>query len=186
MGNPRAGLHAIAAIVMAAAVAGCEGESPDGDTSGAPETQPAETRAAPEPEPARETAGEVALRVVETPQHGMHLADADGRALYLLKADAENASSCHDACAEAWPPFLASDGNPPAMGPAVQESLIGTVKRQLGAMQVTYNGHPLYYYAKDREPGDAHGQDVTDEWGEWYLVTPEGDALEKPDSGTDL
>jgi len=58
--------------------------------------------------------------------------------------------------------------------PAVRAQLLGTVQRRDGAMQVTYNGWPLYYYARDQNPGDTNGQDVEGFGGEWYLVTPEG------------
>ena len=54
-----------------------------------------------------------------------------------------------------------------------------------GATQVTFNGRPLYRYAKDSGPGAVTGQDVHDQWGEWYLVTPAGDALEAADSEVD-
>jgi hypothetical protein len=46
-------------------------------------------------------------------------------------------------------------------------------------MQVTYNGHPLYYYVRDLGPGRTTGQHVSDAWGEWYLVTPQGAPLDE-------
>lgn len=46
-------------------------------------------------------------------------------------------------------------------------------------MQITYNGHPLYYYVRNLGPGQTTGQDVTDAWSEWYLVTPGGKPLER-------
>jgi predicted lipoprotein with Yx(FWY)xxD motif len=56
--------------------------------------------------------------------------------------------------------------------------LLGTIQRRDGSTQVTYGGHPLYYYSKDQGRGDVTGQDVTDERGEWYLVSPAGQAVE--------
>lgn len=118
------------------------------------------------------------LNVAQTQQYGPHLVDATGRALYLLEADSAGTSTCYDACAEAWPPLLAPQQAPTAGDPAVQAGLIGTIQRRDGATQVTYGGHPLYYYERDQGAGQATGQDVTDQWGEWYLVTPKGQHLE--------
>lgn len=112
-----------------------------------------------------------------------YLTDADGRALYLFTADqqgtedAKATSKCYDACAAAWPP-LVTDGEPQA-GEQVQASLLGTLQRQDGAQQVTYNGWPLYYFARDQGPGQTTGQDVHGFGGEWYLVTPQGEKVEE-------
>ena len=45
-----------------------------------------------------------------------------------------------------------------------------------GTVQATYNGWPLYYYAKDKQPGDTTGQDVGKVW---YVIAPSGDAVNK-------
>lgn len=121
----------------------------------------------------------VALAVAEDKAHGRYLTDAQGRAVYLLEADKKGASSCYDACTQVWPPLRAPSGKPAAADQAVREELIGTIKRRDGSAQVTYNGHPLYYYVKDTGRGKATGQDVHDKWGEWYLVTPRGTKLEE-------
>lgn len=118
------------------------------------------------------------LTLGRTPEHGQFIADAGGRALYLLEADTQGSSTCYDACAQAWPPFTSPAGTPRAGSPGVEPGLIGTIQRRDGTTQVTYGGHPLYYYSKDQGPGQATGQDVTDQWGEWYLVTPKGEKLE--------
>ena len=41
-------------------------------------------------------------------------------------------------------------------------------------MQVTYNGHPLYYFSGDQAPGDTNGQGIGDIW---FVVSPAGDAI---------
>ena len=129
--------------------------------------------------PATESsASAVTLKVAQSSEHGTYLADANGRALYLLEADAQGASKCTDACAQAWPPLIANQGNPTAADASVQANLISTIQRPDGTRQVTYGGHPLYYYAQDQGPGETKGQDLTDQWGEWYLVTPAGKPLE--------
>ena len=66
-----------------------------------------------------------------------------------------------------------SHGEPQA-GAGVNAGALGSLKRPDGTMQVTYNGWPLYYFIKDKAPGDTMGQDVKGFSAEWYLVTPSG------------
>ena len=106
---------------------------------------------------------------------GTFLTGAGGRALYLWVADAEGMSSCSGACAKAWPP-LTSKGKPVASG-SVKASQLGTIKRSDGTEQVTYNGHPLYYFAGDPKSGTTNGQG-SDEFGaKWWLVSTSGSAI---------
>lgn len=111
-------------------------------------------------------------------QHGEYLVDGAGMSLYLFKKDTQGSkkSTCHDRCAEAWPP-LTSDAAPQATG-AVKSELLGVIEHEDGSQQVTYNGWPLYYFIKDENPGDTRGQDVKGFGAEWYLVTPEGKPVE--------
>lgn len=103
-----------------------------------------------------------------------HLTDGNGMSLYLFEPDEQGKSTCYDACAGAWPPVI---GTAMADGMA-KSSLLGTVKRKDGSMQVTYNGWPLYYFIRDKAPGDMNGQGKNGFGGEWYLVEPEGMAKE--------
>jgi predicted lipoprotein with Yx(FWY)xxD motif len=89
--------------------------------------------------------------------------------LYLYTKDTPNTSACYGGCATAWPPLLTS-GTPTA-GAGVTASLLGVTKRTDGTTQVTYNGWPLYYWAKDKAPGDTTGENVQNVW---FVVTPEG------------
>ena len=110
---------------------------------------------------------------------GAYLTDAGGRALYALE-DEDDADACVDACAEAWPPYtrLATEDLAPTLrNVGLQPDLLGSVERPDGTSQVTYDGHPLYFYAQDRAPGETKGHDLTDEWGEWYLVQPSGELV---------
>jgi len=104
--------------------------------------------------------------------YGRILFDRRGRALYLFTRDEGERSHCYGACADAWPPFL-TRGRPRAKEPA-DRSLLGTVKRKDGKKQVTYDGHPLYFYVGDREPGQVLCQDVEEYGGHWYVVAPSG------------
>lgn len=112
--------------------------------------------------------------------YGQYLTDASGRTLYMFMADEQGkgASACYDACAQAWPPALAGQGGPEA-GPNVKKDMLGTFERRDGSRQLTYNGWPLYYFVKDRGPGDVTGQDVEAFGGEWYLVAPDGSVNRK-------
>jgi len=103
---------------------------------------------------------------------GRVLADVDGRALYLYTADAGGASTCTAVCASAWPP--ATTSGTPRAGDGVTASLLGTTSRPDGTSQITYGGHPLYYYAGDDGPGTAAGQGAG---GAWFTVAPSGDQV---------
>lgn len=122
--------------------------------------------------------GAVTVRVAPISPQGAYLTDANGRALYLFTADTpgtgevQAVSRCYDACLQAWPPLLAQ-GTLQA-GPEAQAALLGTLRRQDGALQVTYNGWPLYYADADHQPGQVTGQGIQGFGGTWALVQPQG------------
>lgn len=122
-------------------------------------------------------AGDATVSTAEHEPYGDHLVDGKGMSLYLFEADEGGMSSCYDACATAWPPLMTS-GAPQAAGKA-KHSLLGTVKRKDGSMQVTYGGWPVYYFIKDRAAGDTKGQGIDGFGAEWYLVGPDGKTVEK-------
>jgi predicted lipoprotein with Yx(FWY)xxD motif len=107
---------------------------------------------------------------------GRILVDGRGRALYLFTRDRGRPESrCFGACATAWPPFH-TRGQPRA-GTGAQRSLLGTTRRRNGRTQVTYRGHPLYYYVGDRRPGEVLCQGVEEFGGLWLVVSPSGRAI---------
>lgn len=106
---------------------------------------------------------------------GKILDDAHGRTLYLFQKDSGTRSACTGACASAWPP-LRTSGKPTA-GTGASASLLGTTMRSDGQKQVTYNGHPLYTYAADHNPGDTNGQGLTVFGGGWFALSPVGDQV---------
>jgi predicted lipoprotein with Yx(FWY)xxD motif len=106
---------------------------------------------------------------------GTYLTGAGGRALYLWVADAKGMSSCSGACAKAWPPLI-TNGKPVASGSA-KASQLGTIKRSDGSEQVTYDGHPLYYFEGDPKSGSTHGQGSDAFGSKWWLVSPAGAAI---------
>jgi predicted lipoprotein with Yx(FWY)xxD motif len=112
---------------------------------------------------------EVEVGVATGPQ-GEQLVDAEGRSLYMFTLDDERTSTCEGACSELWPPFLGD----PVAGDGVDPALFGNAERSDGSIQVTYGGHPLYFYAEDAAPGDAEGHGFNDVW---FLVSPTGEPL---------
>ncbi len=108
---------------------------------------------------------------------GTILVDASGRTLYLFKDDAGSDSSCYGSCETVWPPFT-TNGSPVA-GAGVQASLLGTTTRHDGKTQVTYDGHPLYYFAGDSTAGATNGQGIKQFGAKWWVVSPAGHAVKR-------
>jgi predicted lipoprotein with Yx(FWY)xxD motif len=104
------------------------------------------------------------------------LADGQGRALYLFTGDKSSTSTCTGACAATWPPVTASAM--PMAGGGVSQSLLGTTKRADGTEQLTYNGHPLYYFSADTGSGMAKGQGVKAFGSDWYVVDGKGSKID--------
>lgn len=112
------------------------------------------------------------VNVAKDPTLGSILVDAQGRTLYLFQKDTGGKSSCSGSCAKVWPPDVAA-GKPTAGGGA-SASMLGTVKRSDGTMQITYAGHPLYTYTADTSPGQVNGNGVNSSGGIWNAVQPSG------------
>ena len=93
------------------------------------------------------------------------------QAIYIFQRDSKNKTNCYGECAAAWPPVV-TRGEPRARGGA-EKSLVGTVKRRDGSLQVTYAGHPLYYYANEG-PGEVRCHDVNLNGGLWWVIGPDG------------
>lgn len=103
---------------------------------------------------------------------GTFLTDSSGHAVYLWVKDPAGKSVCSGACAGAWPPVPAN-GAATASGGAKAADL-GTITRPDGTKQVTYAGHPLYYFAGDSGPGQTNGQGSNGFGAKWWLVAPSG------------
>ena len=106
---------------------------------------------------------------------GTYLTDASGRTLYLFVADSGGKSACSAACAKYWPPLTAT-GTPTAAG-AAKAAMLSTIARTDGSKQVTYGGHPLYYFAGDAAAGDLKGQGVNGFGAKWWVVSPGGASI---------
>ena len=105
------------------------------------------------------------VKVTEHPQLGNILTNAAGRTIYIFTNDEPNQSNCLpvDGCSVTWPPVPLADGEALVGGQGVSGQL-GTITRDDGTTQVTYNRQPLYYYAPDTQLGDAKGQGVGNVW----------------------
>jgi predicted lipoprotein with Yx(FWY)xxD motif len=103
---------------------------------------------------------------------GRILVDSKGITLYDFVKDQGKTSACYGACAALWPPLI-TKGKPIA-GAGVRASLLGTTKRKDGKLEVTYKGHPLYYFVTDTKPGQTTGQGVNQFGGPWWVLSPAG------------
>lgn len=120
------------------------------------------------------TGGAAAVATAET-DLGEVLVDGDGFTLYLFENDSEGQSACTDECTDTWPPLTGEA----TAGDGADAGLLGTISRDDGSTQVTYNGHPLYRFAPDEAPGDMNGQGVGDVW---WVVAPQGEAIKGSDA----
>lgn len=113
---------------------------------------------------------------------GSFLTNSSGRAVYLWDADSMNKSMCSGACAGAWPPVTAKGHVTAADGAKAAD--LGTITRSDGSKQVTYLGHPLYYFAGDSGSGQTNGQGSDGFGAKWWLVAPAGTKITVADSAT--
>jgi predicted lipoprotein with Yx(FWY)xxD motif len=125
--------------------------------------------------PSAKRAGPTTTVKVMRTRYGRILVDGRGRALYLFTREGTARSRCYGACAKAWPVFFSR--GPVRAGSGANARLVGTTGRRDGRRQVTYNGHPLYYYVTDRAPGQVTCQNVAEYGGTWLVVAPSGTAI---------
>jgi predicted lipoprotein with Yx(FWY)xxD motif len=158
--------------VVALLIAGCASSKSSG--TAASSSVPPTTSAAAAPAtaaPGASAAGPTAPATVatKTGSFGTYLTDVSGNTLYLYRPDTSPTSKCYGQCIANWPPLL-TNGAPQA-GTGATATLLGTSPRTDGSQQVTYKGHPLYYFKGDKAAGDTSGQGKA---GTWFLVTPAG------------
>lgn len=158
--------------VATAPTAEAEKAGPSGSSAAAPTDSPSTADGSssasdsPSPQPG------VVIRTGAS-AYGPMLFDGRRQAIYLFDRESSTRPRCYGECSEAWPPVLA-DGAPQATG-GVRDALLGTVERRDGSVQVTYGGHPLYYYAHEG-PGQVLCHDIVEYGGTWLVVTPRGEA----------
>jgi predicted lipoprotein with Yx(FWY)xxD motif len=175
-GNPMHSKLVFATGLMAAAlVAAACGSSSTAATAASSPT-PASPSVAPVVSPSANPTPAVATGTtidVGGTRLGQVLVDGKGRTLYLFAADSGGKSACNSsACVQYWPPVLTTGA--PQAGQGVTSSLLSTTTRQDGTIEVTYAGHPLYYFISDKKAGDVTGQGINGFGAPWYVVSPSG------------
>jgi predicted lipoprotein with Yx(FWY)xxD motif len=138
-------------------------------------SSPSTAAASPSPSPAASPAAADATIAVATTKLGQILVDGNGITVYLFVADTGTTSTCYTSCAALWPPVLTT-GSPQA-GTGANASLLGTTTRTDGKVEVTYAGHPLYYFVQDKVAGDTTGQGVNSFGALWWVLSPAGAAI---------
>jgi len=168
----------IAGGMMAATVtiAECGSSSADPYAAATSPTPTAATTAAPvyvtPSAVASPQANGIAIKVGSS-KLGEILVGPSGRTIYLFLADSGTSSSCNSAsCVQNWPPVLTKGA--PQAGSGVSASLLGTTTRKDGTTEVTYAGHPLYYFIADNQVGQVSGQGIDAFGAPWYVVSPSG------------
>jgi len=167
----------IVASVLLLVLAACASDDNAGGDSGSSsptEAGSATPTASPAESPASGGGGETEVEA-EGSSFGTILVDSKGNTLYLFLQDTGDTSTCTGDCAASWPALIAKGEVKAGGGGDVDDSLLGTSARDDGKLQVTYNGHPLYYFSGDQAPGDTNGQGLGDVW---FVVSPAGDAIQ--------
>ncbi len=113
---------------------------------------------------------------------GMILLNSRSHTLYMFAKDRNGTSACSGSCARFWPPLLSS-GRPTA-GAGLKPSLLGRTRRSDGRMQVTYNRHPLYTYALDKQARQTRGEGNLAFGARWWAVSARGTKVVKPATTT--
>ena len=173
----RLGVPVAAALLAAACSSGTSSSSGTAGTSGTTGTSGATAAGSPAAHASGGTAAGSTVIATASSSAGPVLVNGSGHAVYLWAKDAKDMSACTGACASAWPPVQAS-GTVTAAGSA-KSSDLGTITRSDGTKQVTYDGHPLYYFAGDTSKGSLTGQGSDNFGAKWWLVAPSGAAITK-------
>jgi predicted lipoprotein with Yx(FWY)xxD motif len=176
-------------LVLVLALLACggddEAEQPAGATTASQTRTAADESAAADDADAlaRRPDGEEGLRVpaqrarvvANESDFGRVLFDANDQAIYVFEIDGPDQSNCtSDECVRAWPPVLTEET--PTAGAGVDAGLLGMIRRDDGALQVTYNERPLYFYEHEG-PGEIKCHNVNLHGGLWWVVTPSGDPV---------
>jgi predicted lipoprotein with Yx(FWY)xxD motif len=166
------GLPLAAAGVLAAACSsgGSQSSASSASSSAASSSAPSSSATS-----AAGTSSSAATVDVRTSNGKSFLTDSSGRALYLWTPDTKTQSMCSGPCATAWPPLTVKGA--PTAGTGVTASDLSTISRSDGTKEVTYAGHPLYYFAGDKAAGQTNGEASNGFGAPWYLVAPSGNQI---------
>ncbi|WP_347108570.1 hypothetical protein AAHB33_17005 [Paenarthrobacter sp. S56] len=162
----------IGGLFLAAALAGCGGSPGTSTSTSAPPASSSSAAASSTSAPSSSPAAAAVMKTASS-SAGQIVVDSKGMSLYFFTKDVKDSgtSACTGACLSAWPVFTTTSDAPAVDGVSGK---VGTIATPDGKKQVTLNGMPLYYYAKDKAPGDVSGQGVGNVW---YLVSPTGEMV---------
>ena len=150
----RRSLFLAAGIVLALAFAGCG--------------SPTAVAGSPPPSPVWPTAPFITTASVTLNGKSQTiLTTATGLTLYYYTADAATAVACTGSCIATWRPLMFAGPGKPIAPPGLAGTL--TLLPSGAGNQLEYNGHPLYTYVKDANPGQVGGQGFL---GKWFVATP--------------
>ena len=164
-------------LVAALAVALVIGSSPVGSSADPGAPQPASAvpnvavAAADADDPESVEAPPPAVVAIATAAFGHKLTDGAARTLYVFSLDPPGKSTCVGACARMWVPAR-SFGGKPQPGSGVGAPSVGNIQRPDGSEQITFNGHPVYYYTGDASPGQSNGNGRSEYGGLWSAQPP--------------
>jgi predicted lipoprotein with Yx(FWY)xxD motif len=167
-------------LALLLVVTGCASDESGGDdappSGSVTATEPTNSEAPPSSSPTQTAEPDKPRKpgtriVLDDSDFGPMLFDANQQAIYLFDNEETDRPECYGDCAVAWPPVL-TRGEPVA-GRGVRSGLLGTTKRRDGSTQVTYGGHPLYFYVNEG-PGQVLCHDVFLNGGYWYVVRADG------------
>jgi predicted lipoprotein with Yx(FWY)xxD motif len=175
-------LIAVAPLALALLIAGCGSSSSSSSNSGKSSSSSAASQSSSSAASASSSTSSAASSSTAAPPAALITTKHDSKlgtilaygpkklTVYLFEADKGPASSCSGACAQVWPPVI---GKPTSAGGAMASDL-ATIKRSDGKTQVTYKGHPLYLFIKDKDDGDAYGEGINGFGAAWYVLRPSG------------
>src|SRR5260221_6909814 len=148
-------------LLLAMAVAACGGSTGSGSTN----------TSTPVPTATATSSSSALIKTATVTVQGKSetiLTNANGKTVYYFTPDTTATAACTSACANNWPPLLATG----SASPTSDSSLPGKLTTQTTANgnQVEYNGHLLYTFASDTAPGDTKGAGL---FGKWFVATPD-------------
>jgi predicted lipoprotein with Yx(FWY)xxD motif len=173
---PASALAVLAAALLAAGCGGSansSGSTSAGTSSGSSASSSGRYGSSSStPSTSTQAASGAATIAVRTTPLGRILVDGRGMTLYLFEKDTGMKSTCDGTCAKFWPPVTTTGAA--KAGSGLDAGKLGTTARTDGETEVTYNGHPLYYYAGDKQPGDTTGEGLNAFGALWYVLSPAG------------
>jgi predicted lipoprotein with Yx(FWY)xxD motif len=149
--------------------AGASSVSPTLQSSSSPSLSPSSAPTSAKPSASQQPAG--TMIIAAKSNYGTILYDASGQAIYLFDAEDSDKPKCSGECAKAWPPVLTR--GPGRSSGAVRPKLLGTTPRSDGGTQITYAGHPLYFYAHEGKY-QVLCHNIQEFGGTWLVVQPDG------------